>query len=82
MAKANSLVCVSEMDIRETPILLAISRATPCKFSVGRPDFSLIISKSRHVTPARQPVPMAFIPASFAAKRAAKRSAEFAFEDA
>src|SRR5580704_7404544 len=54
--------------------LSAIFRASPSKRIVGRPPFSRTTSKSTHRTPRLQPVPKAFIAASFAANRPAYRS--------
>jgi purine-nucleoside/S-methyl-5'-thioadenosine phosphorylase / adenosine deaminase len=57
-----------------TPICFAIFAASPEIASVGRPLVSRTTSKSTHLTPRRQPVPSAFIAASFAANRPAYRS--------
>src|SRR5262249_10538964 len=48
--------------------------ALPVNFKVGRWPGRRTTSTSCQVTPCRRPVPMAFIPASLAAKRAARRS--------
>src|SRR5580700_5508138 len=58
-----------------TPRLSAIARVAPDNFSVGLPLGSRTTSMSSQRTPRAQPVPRAFIAASFAAKRPAKRSA-------
>jgi hypothetical protein len=63
-----------------TPIPSAISRARPLKTNVGFPEANRPTAKSFHVTPPANPVPNAFIPASFAANRPASRSAQFAFD--
>src|SRR6266704_2006166 len=57
-----------------TPNCCAIFAASPAIASVGRPLVSRTTSKSTHLTPRRQPVPSAFIAASFAANRPAYRS--------
>ena len=57
-----------------TPSCCAIFAASPVIASVGRPPISRTTSKSTHFTPRRQPVPKAFIAASFAANRPAYRS--------
>jgi len=57
-----------------TPNCAAIFPASPASASVGRPLASRTTSKSTHRTPRRQPVPSAFIAASFAANRPAYRS--------
>ncbi len=57
-----------------TPNCAAIFPASPASVSVGRPLASRTTSKSTHRTPRRQPVPSAFIAASFAANRPAYRS--------
>src|SRR5216684_3679781 len=57
-----------------TPSCWAIFPASPPSASVGRPPASRTTSKSTQRTPRRQPVPKAFIPASFAANRPAYRS--------
>jgi hypothetical protein len=57
-----------------TPSCCAIFAASPVIASVGRPLVSRTTSKSTHLTPRLQPVPSAFIAASFAANRPAYRS--------
>ena len=64
-------VCVSDRETLRTPSFSATRAATPCRRSVGFPEGRLATSKSCHRTPCLQPVPMAFMPASLAAKRAA-----------
>ena len=57
-----------------TPSLSAIFRASPFNSKVGRPPRSRVVSMSTHRTPRLQPVPNAFIAASFTANRPAYRS--------
>src|SRR6266851_1923987 len=57
-----------------TPSCFAIFPASPPSSSVGRPPVSRTTSKSTHLTPRLQPVPSAFIAASFTANRPAYRS--------
>src|SRR5216684_6895388 len=57
-----------------TPSCCAIFAASPVIASVGRPLASRTTSKSTHLTPRLQPVPSAFIAASFTANRPAYRS--------
>src|SRR5579864_305323 len=56
------------------PNFSAILRASPSSASVGRPPFCRTTSMSTHRTPRLQPVPSAFIAASFTANRPAYRS--------
>src|SRR6266566_4705289 len=73
-ASACSSVCVMLKAMCFTPSCLAIFSASPASFSVGRPLFSRTTSRSTQRTPRRQPVPSAFIPASFAAKEAGMKA--------
>src|SRR6266566_2336794 len=73
-ANAWLSVCVMLSATLFTPICCAIFAASPMIASVGLPLVSRTTSKSTHRTPRRQPVPSAFIAASFAANRPAYRS--------
>ena len=64
---------------RVAPSTTARSAALPLQCRVGRSPTSLRTSISCQLTPRLIPVPRAFAPASFAANRAAKLSAEFFF---
>jgi len=57
-----------------TPILSAIFRASPLSSMLGRPLAFRTTSTSTQRTPRLQPVPSAFIAASFAANLPAYRS--------
>ena len=67
----------SESDRRFTPSPAAISAARPLRCSSGLWPGARRTSSSRQLTPRLMPVPSALAPASFAAKRAARLSAEF-----
>jgi hypothetical protein len=73
-ANACTSVCVILNAILFTPNSSAIFFASPSRRIVGRPPNSRTTSKSTHRTPRLHPVPNAFIAASFAANRPAKRS--------
>ncbi len=73
-ASARLSVCVMLSATLFTQICFAIFAAYPVIASIGRPLVSRTTSKSTHFTPRRQPVPSAFIAASFAANRPAYRS--------
>ena len=71
--------CDKLSDIRRIPNPAAISAARPLKPSSGRPPGIRLTSNSFQLTPRLIPVPSAFAPASLAANRAARLSAEFFF---
>ncbi len=70
-ASARFPLCVIVSEMFFTPSRAANSPATPCSRSEGLPLGSRITSISRQRMPDRQPVPSAFIAASFAANRPA-----------
>src|SRR5712664_2725165 len=72
LAKARSRVWDREMSTTAIPCLSAARFAPPRRVTVGLPSGSLRISISRQAM-ARHPRPSAFITASLAANRAAKR---------
>ncbi len=75
---ARSAVWVMERAAWTTHRLAAICAARPWNWMVGLPLGSRTTSISNQLTPWLMPVPRAFAPASLAAKRAAKLSADVA----